>query len=58
MEHNKEWTLHTQPIIEAFFQARYFLEAAVKVGSELETLKEFQGWGGRALLSLYNLWTY
>ncbi len=56
MEHNKEWTLHTRPIIEAFFHARYFLNVAVKTVKELETSKELHGFGWWALLGLYDLW--
>ena len=28
-EHNKEWSKHTGPFVEAFFHARYFLEMAL-----------------------------
>lgn len=56
MEHNKEWTLHTRPIIEAFFHARYFLNVAVKTVKEQETSKKLHGFGWWALLGLYDLW--
>jgi len=56
MKHNKEWTLHARPFIEAFFHARYFLNAAVQVGKEDVTRKEFKPWAGETLFSLYNLW--
>ncbi len=56
LSHNEEWTLHTRPIIEAFFHARYFLNVAVKTVKELETSKELHGFGWWALLGLYDLW--
>ncbi|MBA3833855.1 MAG: hypothetical protein H0X34_18570 [Chthoniobacterales bacterium] len=34
--HNEKWREVTQPILEAFFHARYFLEMAVKYGNALE----------------------
>ncbi|MBI2564953.1 hypothetical protein HYV79_03105 [Candidatus Woesearchaeota archaeon] len=33
LSHNKNWLVHTRPILEAFFfYAKYFLEMAVKYG--------------------------
>ena len=53
--HNKEWTKHTRPMIEAFFHAKYFLEMAVKYGKELERAPYSlpSGWAG--FLYLFNL---
>lgn len=34
-EHNRQWTVHTRPFLEAFFPATFFLEMAVKYGKEL-----------------------
>jgi hypothetical protein len=28
--HNKNWSIHTRPIVEAFFHAKYFIEMMVK----------------------------
>ena len=55
IEHNKEWTTHTRPFLEAFFHAKYFLEMAVKYGKELQTTPEVlpSGWAG--LLYFYNI---
>ncbi len=55
MEHNKDWTTHTRPFLEAFFHAKYFLEMAVKYGKELQTAPEIvpSGWAG--LLYFYNI---
>lgn len=36
MEHNKNWTSHTRPFLEAFFHAKYFLEMAVRYGKSLK----------------------
>jgi hypothetical protein len=30
--HNKDWLLHTRPIVEAFLHTRYFLEMMIKYG--------------------------
>jgi hypothetical protein len=53
--HNKDWTSHTRPFVEAFLHAKYFLEMAVKYGSKFEEAPEFlpSGWAG--LLYFYNL---
>jgi hypothetical protein len=55
LEHNKQWTMHTRVILEAFFHAKYFLEMAVKYGKELKEAPEFlpSGWAG--LLYFYNM---
>ena len=54
--HNKNWTKHTRPMVEAFFHAKYFLEMAVKYGEELDKAPELMPSGWAALLSLYNLY--
>jgi len=54
-EHNEKWLLHTRPIVEAFFHARYFLEMAVKCGEELRSPPEPMPSNWAALLSLYGL---
>jgi tRNA(Glu) U13 pseudouridine synthase TruD len=32
IEHNRSWLLHTRPLMEAFYHARSFLEAAIASG--------------------------
>ena len=54
-EHNKQWTTHTRPFIEAFFHAKFFLEMAVKYGKELKEAPEFLPSGWAALLYFYNM---
>lgn len=54
-EHNQNWTQHTRPIVEAFFHAKYFLEMAVKYGTELEKPPETLPSGWAALLCFYGL---
>jgi hypothetical protein len=53
--HNKEWSKHTRPILEAFFHAKYFLEMAIKYGKELDSARDVlpSGWAG--LLCLFNM---
>jgi hypothetical protein len=53
--HNEQWTLHTRPIVEAFFHARFFLEMAVRYGRELDKSPSTLPSGWAALLYLYDL---
>lgn len=39
IKHNKEWTKHTRPIVEAFLHAKYFLAMAVKYGNMFKSRK-------------------
>jgi hypothetical protein len=55
LEDNKDWLAVTQPILEAFFHARYFLEMAVKYGHELKYPPRMVPSGWAALLCLYSL---
>lgn len=55
MEHNKNWTSHTRPFLEAFFHAKYFLEMAVRYGKSLEEPPVTLPSGWASLLCLYNL---
>jgi hypothetical protein len=54
-EHNRRWLEVTRPMLEAFFQARFFLEMAVRYGKELQNPPNLlpSGWG--AFLYLYEL---
>ena len=54
-EHNKNWTYHTRPLVEAFFHAKYFLEMVVKYGKELEESPDMLPSGWAAVLCLYGL---
>lgn len=45
----------TRPIVEAFFHARFFVEMAVKYGSELTEPPQPMPGGWAALLYLYDL---
>lgn len=55
MKHNKEWTKHTRPMVEAFFHAKYALEMVVKYGRELDGPVELlpSGWAG--IVSIFKL---
>jgi hypothetical protein len=55
MDHNREWTKHTRPFVEAFFHARYFLEMAVKYGKSLDKAPDIMPSGWAALLCLYDI---
>ncbi len=55
MEHNRQWTAHTRPFLEAFFHAKFFLEMAVKYGQELKEAPAMLPSGWAALLSLYDI---
>lgn len=54
-DHNKEWAKHTQPMLEAFFHAKYFLEMAVKFGKDLDKAPQCLPFGWAGLLYLYNM---
>jgi hypothetical protein len=55
MAHNQNWTAHTRVFAEAFFHAKFFLEMAVKYGSELDTAPALLPSGWAALLCLYKM---
>jgi hypothetical protein len=55
LEDNSRWVEATAPIVEAFLHARYFLEMAVKYGTELAEPPQLIPSGWAALLSLYDL---
>ena len=52
--HNRSWTLHTRPIVEAFLHAKYFLEMMIKYGHETDTAPTMLPTGWAAILELYN----
>ena len=54
-EHNKEWSKHTRPFVEAFFHARYFLEMAVKHGKAMQSVTNPVPSGWAAMLELYDI---
>lgn len=53
-EDNSRWLEVTRPIVEAFFQARYFLEMAVRY-ADLKEPPQVLPSGYAALLSLFGL---
>jgi hypothetical protein len=52
-EVNQRWLEATRPILEAFFNARYFLEMVCKYGRELEEPPDSLPSGWAAVLYLY-----
>ena len=54
-EHNRRWLEVTRPIVEAFFHASYFLEMAVRYGTQLTQPPRQLPSGWAAFLYLYNL---
>ncbi len=54
-DHNRRWLIETRPILEAFFHARYFLEMAVRYGTELKRPPSLLPSGWAAFLYLYDL---
>lgn len=54
-EHNRRWTEVTRPIVEAFMHAKYFLEMAVKYGTELDAPPRMMPSGWAAFLYFYGL---
>jgi hypothetical protein len=55
LSHNRDWTRHTRPIVEAVFHAHYFLKMACKYGKELETPPDAMRSGWASMLYLFNL---
>lgn len=54
MEHNRDWTRHTRPILEAFCHAKFMVEMAVRYADLPEPPQPMpSGWAG--LLYLYDL---
>lgn len=52
---NANWASETQPILDAYWHTRYFLEQMLIAGEELETAPEILPYGWAAVLYLYNL---
>lgn len=55
LAHNKDWTTHTGPIVEAYFHARHMLEMAVHAGRTLESAPNWLPTGWATLLELYGI---
>jgi hypothetical protein len=55
IEHNREWTKHTRPIVEAFFHAKYFLEMVVYWDKQEKNPPQMLPQSWAALLELYNI---
>ena len=52
---NKRWLLHTRPLLEAFWHARYMLAMVVRYGEELSAPPDELPSGWAAVLHLYGL---
>ena len=52
MEHNKDWLMHTRPIVEAFLHATYFVDMMVKYGGTMDVAGASLPSGWAALLVL------
>ncbi len=55
VSHNKKWTKHTRPIMEAYFHAIYFLRVIVRYGRTLDQAPNYLPSGWAAVLELYNI---
>lgn len=53
--HNREWTQHTRPIVEAYFHTRWVLDMMIRYGQELKAPPNLLPSGWAAVLYLYNL---
>jgi len=54
-EHNRNWTKHTRPIVEAFFHAHFMLKMVCKYGREFSEPPQMLPSGWAAVLYLFNL---
>lgn len=55
LEHNRNWTHHTRPIVEAFFHAHFMLKMVCKYGRELNEPPQMLPSGWAAVLYLFKL---
>lgn len=53
--HNRNWGMHTRPMLEAFSHARYFLEMACKYAGVVNGNEDSLASGWAGLLYLYDL---
>ncbi len=53
-DHNRDWLVHTRPIVEAFCHTKYFLDMMIKYGRELDSGPTMLPFGWAAILELYN----
>jgi len=54
-DHNREWTRHTRPIMEAYFHSKMFLDLMIKCGEGMESASNSLPSGWAAVLCLYNM---
>jgi hypothetical protein len=54
-EHNREWLLHTRPMLEAFWHAQYMVSMVVRYGPQFSALPPGLPSGWAAVLTLYGL---
>lgn len=52
---NQNWLIHTRPMIEAFFHAKYMLEMVCKYAEALNEAPQLMPSGWASVLYLYNL---
>lgn len=52
---NDNWLKHTQPMLDAFYHAKYFLEMIIKYGNTLNKSPECLPSGWALVLCLYNM---
>lgn len=52
---NEFWLEETQPLLEAFWHSKYFLEQMILAAKELETARQILPSGWAATLCLYSL---
>lgn len=55
LSHNKDWTKHTRPILEAYFHAKHILDLLVKYGEELSYPPNLLPSGWATILYIYGL---
>jgi hypothetical protein len=55
LSHNRDWTKHTRPIVEAYFHAKWILDMMLKYGLELEYPPQLLPTGWATVLYLYDL---
>lgn len=53
--YNQDWVLHTRPLVDAYFHARFMLDMAVKYGRELGEPPDVLPSGWAAVLYLYQM---
>ena len=55
LSHNKDWSKHTRPIVEACFHSCFFLKMVCKYGRELDRTPDYLPSGWALVLYLFDL---